>query len=113
MEGRIDNNGNQEKGKKEKETLRSEFGVNRGREKRPLSFCAEDSCHCPQSHPAVAFRLSQPPLQISGCVSLFPDTTFETHRSCNAYPDGLRTVRPQCPWLRLPHMLEPRAVAHP
>jgi len=27
MEGRIDNNGNQEKGKKEKETLRSEFEV--------------------------------------------------------------------------------------
>ena len=32
------NNGNQEKGKKEKETLRSDFDVKRGREKRPLSF---------------------------------------------------------------------------
>jgi hypothetical protein len=33
------NNGNQEKGKKEKETLRSDFDVKRGRDKRPLSFC--------------------------------------------------------------------------
>jgi hypothetical protein len=32
------NNGNQEKGKKEKETLSSQYEVNRGRAMRPLSF---------------------------------------------------------------------------
>jgi hypothetical protein len=32
------NNGNQEKGKEEKEALRSEYEVKRGRQKRPLSF---------------------------------------------------------------------------
>jgi hypothetical protein len=31
MEGRIETNGNQEKGKKEKEALRSEFKANGGR----------------------------------------------------------------------------------
>jgi hypothetical protein len=31
MEGRIETNGNQEKGKKEKEALRSQFGHNGGR----------------------------------------------------------------------------------
>jgi hypothetical protein len=32
------NNGNQEKGKEEKETLVEQYEVKRGREKRPLSF---------------------------------------------------------------------------
>jgi CRISPR/Cas system CSM-associated protein Csm2 small subunit len=35
------NNGNQEKGKKEKEALRSQLGNKRGRRKRPLSFFAQ------------------------------------------------------------------------
>ena len=35
-------NGNQEKGKEEKEALRKSVRVKRGRQKRPLSFCAED-----------------------------------------------------------------------
>jgi hypothetical protein len=34
-------NGNQEKGKEEKEALRRQYEVKRGRAKRPLSFCAE------------------------------------------------------------------------
>jgi hypothetical protein len=34
-------NGNQEKGKEEKEALRSQHEVKGGRQKRPLSFCAE------------------------------------------------------------------------
>jgi hypothetical protein len=39
------NNGNQEKGKEEKEALTSQYEVEnkRGRGKRPLSFCAEVS----------------------------------------------------------------------
>ena len=32
------NNGNQEKGKEEKETLSNQYEVNRGRAMRPLSF---------------------------------------------------------------------------
>ncbi|MGB2604716.1 MAG: hypothetical protein WBC78_14050, partial [Candidatus Sulfotelmatobacter sp.] len=36
------NNGNQEKGKEEKEALRGQYKVKKGgRQKRPLSFCAE------------------------------------------------------------------------
>lgn len=39
------NNGNQEKGKEEnKEALRSQYEVNRGRQKRPLSFLAVEFC---------------------------------------------------------------------
>jgi hypothetical protein len=38
------NNGNQEKGKEEKETLsKVEYEVTRGREMRPLSFCVKVS----------------------------------------------------------------------
>jgi len=37
------NNGNQEKGKEEKEALRSQYEVKKGdAKKRPLSFCGED-----------------------------------------------------------------------
>jgi hypothetical protein len=47
MEGRIENNGNQEKGKEEKEALRKLYEVETGgRQKRPLSFCGE-SPTCP------------------------------------------------------------------
>jgi hypothetical protein len=39
------NNGNQEKGKEEKEALRGQYKVKKGgRQKRPLSFCAEVCC---------------------------------------------------------------------
>ena len=34
-------NGNQEKGKEEKEALRGQYEVKGGRQKRPLSFCAK------------------------------------------------------------------------
>jgi hypothetical protein len=37
------NNGNQEKGKEEKETLVDRYEVKRGREKRPLSFLKQAS----------------------------------------------------------------------
>jgi hypothetical protein len=43
MEGRIETNGNQEKGKEEKEALSKSVRSQEkgGRRKRPLSFCTE------------------------------------------------------------------------
>jgi CRISPR/Cas system CSM-associated protein Csm2 small subunit len=36
------NNGNQEEGKEEKEALRMQYEVKRGRQLRPLSFCGSE-----------------------------------------------------------------------
>src|ERR1700694_1354964 len=101
------NNGNQEKGKEEKETLRKLSTKLKGdAQKRPLSFCDRMVPTYPAN--SAVRRCSQLDAE---SASPSQDIDSDTRRNCSASPASLRTCHPRFPGQRLQRGCGRRAVA--